>query len=1506
MENVDSLYDVAVVGMVGRFPGADDLDQFWRNLCDGVESVTFFTDEELLQAGVAHDLLSAPNYVKASAVVSGIDRFDARHFGIAPGEAEMMDPQQRIFLECAWQALESAGYNPEQYDGCIGVYAGASMNTYFLNNLSLNPERLRSASLFQVMISGDKDFLATQVSYRLNLHGPSFTVQTACSTSLVAVHIACQALLNRECDVALAGGVSLKVPQSRGYLYEEGGILSPDGHCRPFDARAHGTVNGNGVGIVVLKRLADALEDGDTIHAVIKGSAINNDGARKVGYTAPSEDGQAEVITEALAVADVDPATITYVEAHGTGTVLGDPVEVAALTRVFRASTEAKTFCALGSVKSNIGHLDAAAGVAGLTKTILALKHKQLPPSLHFTEPNPKIDLANSPFYVNAELRDWRSDGQTRRAGVSSFGIGGTNAHVVLEEAPPVRPTDPGRAEHLLILSAKTEEALEKTTANLAAHLRQHPEVNLADAAYTLQVGRHSCAHRRIAVCKDVADAAKTLETVDPKRVLTAFEEPRHRPLFFVFPGQGTQYVNMGRGLYQDEPLFRATVDRCVALIEPYLGLNLLDVLYPDDKDAAAEQLNQTAIAQPALFTIEFALAKLWQAWGLQPDGMIGHSIGEYVAACLTGVFTLENALALVVQRGQLIQQLPGGSMLSVSMSEAEIRPFLNDTLSLAAVNSPRLCTVSGPDEAIKALQAQLEPQEVVCTRLSTSHAFHSAMIEPIQEKLTECARRAAPRPPDIPFVSNVTGTWITPEEATDPHYWARHSRQTVQFADGLRTLLAEEDQVLLEVGPGHTLTVLARQQRATAAFTSMRRAQDEQADRAFLLTTLGRLWLSGLEIDWRALYGDERRRRTPLPTYPFAHDRYWLDSQSQTMRQNAPVASLEKKPAPDEWLYVPYWKPSTTPASTITPTVWLILSEDAVLSAQLAMRLRAMGHTVNTVQAGTQFSTLDANTYTVDPQRPEDYGKLLTALVPVPQRAVYCTTQTFDFYGLVFLAQALDRHGSTNVHLDIVTHGAQQVAAGEVSDPIQSLVLGPALVIPQECPNLTCRAIDAAAPPHPWQATQFYDDLLAELTADTPDVMVAYRDAQRWVQTFEKVQSPGNAAGCLREGGVYLITGGLGRIGRTLARYLAETAQAKLALVSRTGLPPREGWAQQLARNDPTDRAGDQIRFVQALEAQGTEVLVIAADVADRDQMQAAVAQTYRRFGALHGVLHAAGIVGNDAVATLQAMTRDVCETQFRPKVQGTLVLAEVLREHKLDFCMLFSSLSAVLGGLGYTVYAAANRFMDAFAQRHNQTQPTPWLSVNWDSWQFSDRVLASGFGASMVRLSMSPEEGVQVFRHVLSLGRRSPVVVSTGDLQARLDLWVTRHGMPEDAKPPVSLHARPRMQTAYVAPCNETEEKLAAIWQQLLGIADVGVHDNFFELGGHSLLLAQIHTRVQKTFGRNIPITQLFQYPTIHGLAVQLSQTQEEEPTLGQIGERGRRSREALKQQRQKTPRV
>ena len=885
LNSKDAREEVAIIGMAGRFPGAGNTDEFWKNLCDGVESVKNFSQEEQAESGVNPDMLKGPNYVPAVGYLEGADSFDASFFGISPREAEIMDPQHRIFLECSWTAIENAGYDPEQYDGLIGVFGGVGFNTYFISNMAFYNELINSGAMYYSVLMGSaKDFPATRVSYMMNLKGPSVNVQAACSTSGVAVHLACQSLLNGESDMALAGGARVRVPLKGGYIYIEGGIASPDGHCRAFDDNARGIVYGSGVGIVVLKRLSDALRDGDCINAIIKGSAINNDGSAKVGFTAPSVDGQAAVIEEALAIAEIQADTISYVETHGTGTAIADPIEIAALTQAFRKTTDKIGFCPIGSVKTNIGHLDAGAGVAGIIKTVLALKHKQIPPSINYQTPNHQIDFDSSPFYVNDTLSEWKSDTIPRRAGVSSFGLGGTNAHIILEEGSQLESSGPSRPRKLIIISTKTEASLDLATENLREHLTNHPDVNIADVAYTLQTGRKAFSHRRMIVCEDVADAVEILGSLDPRHVKTSQLESSRRSVVFMFPGQAAQYVNMGLNFYEHEPLFRNIVDQCAEILQPFLGRDLRELLYPrsSDEKMAADLLQKTFFTQPAMFTIEYALAKLWNSWGVNAEAMIGHSIGEYTAACLAGVFSLEDALMLVATRGRMMQDLPGGSMLSVRMPVSQVESRLSPELSIAVINSPGNCVISGNAEAITAFKNQLEDEGVMCRILHTSHAFHSQMMDPILEPFAEHVKNVLLSPPTIPLISTVTGTWFTPDQATDNLYWSKQLRVTVRFSEGVLELWKKPGRVLLEVGPRTTLATLARQHaknvKKQIAISSLQDSTENAAEWSAILNAVGQRWIIGVPIDWSRFYSRYNRHRIPLPTYPFDKKRFWIE----------------------------------------------------------------------------------------------------------------------------------------------------------------------------------------------------------------------------------------------------------------------------------------------------------------------------------------------------------------------------------------------------------------------------------------------------------------------------------------------------------------------------------------------------------------------------------------------------------------------------------------------------
>ena len=876
---------VAIIGMAARYPGANSAAEFWQNIVDGIESISFFSDDELREH-VDDVLMADPDYVRARGIIEDEDKFDAQFFGINPRLAEVMDPQQRVFLEIAWAAFEDAGYDTERFAGLIGVYAGMGYNAYYTNNVLTRPDRIAALGDFQTMLANDKDYLTTQISYRLNLNGPSVSIHTACSTSLVAIAQAFYSLASYQCDMALAGGVSITVPQKSGYLYQDGGMLSTDGYTRAFDAQASGTVFGNGAGAVILKRLDDAIEDQDRIYAVIRGVGVNNDGADKVSFTAPSVDGQAAAIRMAHENARLHPESISYVETHGTATPLGDPIELEALTQAFGVGTNGRNFCAIGSVKSNIGHAIAAAGVAGLIKTSLSLKHKVIPPSLFFEKPNPELDFTNSPFYVNNRLMKWQNKSSPLRAGVSSFGVGGTNAHVVLEEPPTLALSGLSRPWQLILLSAKNEAVLERATENLTAFIAAHAEVNIADMAYTLQTGRREFNHRRAIVCRDLVDAQPTLKSLPAQRTSTRQIETRNAPLVFMFPGQGSQYLNMGLTIYRHETLFRQIVDQCAEIVQPCLQHDIRQVLYPDqaDFDESEALLRQTFITQPAIFTVEYALARLWMSWGIRPAAMVGHSIGEFVAACLAEIFSLEDALKMVTARGKMMQELPSGAMLSVRKPAAQVEARLGEhsALSLAANNAPSLCVVSGPSNVIDIFQDELKQEMIPSSLLRTSHAFHSAMMDAVIEPFRQVVDQVKLSTPKTPLVSSVTGDWLSAEQAHNPSYWARHLRETVRFAEAIGTLWQEPGRLLLEIGPGRTMATLARQQakntQVQLAISSLSNTSENDAEWQALMMAIGQLWTAGVSLDWEGFYAHETRDRISLPTYPFERKRYWLE----------------------------------------------------------------------------------------------------------------------------------------------------------------------------------------------------------------------------------------------------------------------------------------------------------------------------------------------------------------------------------------------------------------------------------------------------------------------------------------------------------------------------------------------------------------------------------------------------------------------------------------------------
>jgi amino acid adenylation domain-containing protein len=1415
MEDSGNSFDIACVGMAARLPEAENIHEFWGNLLNGDECIRRFSREELLDAGVPEELLDNPAYVPAKGYLDSVDLFDPEFFGYTPAQAEWMDPQVRLFHLCCWEALEDAGYDPIEYKGDIGLYAGANVNFPWL--LQKRDQVTTPSEEFELVSLNSNSFV-TLVAYRLNLTGPAVTIQTACSTSLVAIDTACQGLMANRCHMALAGGVSVILPAKSGYLYQEGMVKSPDGRCRAFDASADGTSSGDGVGVVVLKPLEQAREDGDHIYAVVKGSATNNDGNRRAGYSAPGPDGQADVIGKALKNAGVASSTIGYVEAHGTGTPLGDPIEIQGLTLAF-GMLQTGT-CGIGSVKTNIGHLDAAAGVAGFIKVCLALHNKSIPPSLNFQTPNPGIPFDQSPFYVVSQLTEWPAGNSPRRAGISSFGIGGTNAHAILEEAPvdpTVEKTDRKaiqRRHHLFCLSARSEQELATLTGNLADFLKDKPELPVQDIAFTLQKGRRHFAHRDVVVCSSHQNSIELLQNRPDKNAVRQAPDT-NPPVVFLFPGLGGQYLNMGRELYETEPAFKEIVDECGQLSASIMGFDIRSILYPTEEPAGATiDIDSFLGGQAVMFTLEYGLATLLMEWGIRPSAMIGYSFGEYVAACVAGALTLEGALKLVAARGRLIQESAEGAMTSVPLAKEEVLPLLNLSLSLAIDNGPS-CIVAGEAAAVDALEQQLKGRKIFCMRLPNSHALHSHMMEPLLDSFEAAVREIELKKPSIPYVSNVTGHWIDESEVTNPKYWVRHLRQTVRFADGLDVIAQEGDAVYIEVGPGRDLrSLLMRRLDEETAWKVVNLLPPAGYDRGaddYLLHRLGYLWQAGVAVDWGAFNSRRKARRVSLPTYPFQEQYYPVDGVSKTALPQANLST--RSPRLDDWFYIPQWRRQ--------PLIGGHRDNEAG-DSQLLIFAQAGGAQKDL--ASLLKENFGEGTKVVDPARE-------IALAPGTGHVVFIVpenTESTDYIEHVLaIAKRLPQlTADGDVRLTVITYNGFDVTGDEPLHHGAGMAAGLLKVIPQEIPGVCCRLIDVARPFK-------METLLRELHRGEAGDVVALRGPHRWQLSYQRGQLDEPAAGesLLKPEGVYLVTGGLGDIGMTVCRYLIGNYQARLVVTGR---------------NLNTGR-------LEELKALAGDVAFFTADVANVNRMQAVVTVAQERFGRIDGVFHMAGLVGGDTIAGIGDLTMESCLEQLKAKQEGSLSLEKIFRHRRLDFIWLTSSIASVLGGIHFFAYAAANAWMDAFGPVANREGKTPWIVVNWDA--------------------LEADQTQSAVERILGSGLPQVVVSSGGGLEERIDRWVRLRELnveePNTEVQTSSSRQRPGIAADYVAPRNDTEQAIADVWAEVFGYGDIGVNDDFFELGGDSLKALTALSKVHRRLGMEIPVKEMFSHPTVARLA-------------------------------------
>lgn len=1522
---------VAIVGMAGRFPMADSVDAFWHNLLEGRDCISRFTRDELLREGVAPELLDHVQYVRAGAVLDGIDLFDAAFFGISPREAESMDPQQRLFLEVVQHAFDDAALDPQRYPGRIAIYAGERLSGYWLR-LMKNTEFMARLGWHQVAAGNDKDFLATQASFRFDLRGPSASVQAACSTSLLAVSMGCDALMSGRCDVALAGAASIAVPHRIGYMYQPSGIASSDGQCRPFDARANGSVLGNAVAAVVLKRIDDALADGDRIVAVLRAVAVNNDGSSKSSFAAPSVRAQADVVKHALLEAGLSPDDITYIETHGTATLLGDPIEIEALARVFRPNSVRKTPLLIGSVKSNVGHLDPVAGLASLIKASLCLYEHRIPASLHFEQPNPAIDFTSAGIRVVTEVMEYPVDESPRRAGVSAFGIGGTNVHVVVEEAPLLVGVDEKsvveQQPELLILSAKSPDALNVMTHDLGAALSNTASPRLRDVAFTLARGRRQFNHRRYVVANSPQEAATFLRQ-DATEIV---EWIKDRPVVFLFPGQGSQRMGMGLSLYRTERVFREAVDKLLGLAEPHLGFDARELI-----DAAAhggrsqKDLTQTAIAQPLLFALEVACARLWMHWGVQPVQMLGHSVGELVAAHVSGVLRSEDAMSVVCQRGSLMQSMAPGAMVAVPLGPDEatnlVQELALEDVSIAAFNSPRLQTLSGTLEAVERIEVQLQARGIKAFRLPTSHAFHHRSMRKAADGLRRVLHDLILEAPTCDLMSCVSGERMTNEQATDPDYWASSIVLPVHFAQAAQVLLSSYNEaVFIECGPGRALGSMLRNQgggEQRLVLSTLPTAGDFGEERRNVLTALGKAWACGVNINWNNVWQYRPGRRTKLPGYAFQRKRFWVDvpledgvtskvrSVVEESGSNIPVASTP----PAQRTFVRVWAPSSDKINTHSGgrlgADFVLLTADVTFGVALAKQVKRKERDVRIIvlhpgqglslvpTTSDEASVSGIHILNADIRDPSVFESLTHRiashvrsdspihLVNVWPLAIPPGTPSvaraeegawLSFHAPLRLLQSLRIAKFTVTMLDTVTTRLFPLLPGEWPEPVTAPALGLVRVLPQEIPGVRARVIDFVLPNATYPSLQL-EQLVEELLHPNLDPVIAYRGSQRLVETFVPSVLPCEQPR-LRQGGSYLITGGFGAIGGVLAASLAQASPgARITLVSRRGLGKEGSAARQL---------------VTSLERMGAEVFPITADMSEPQVVRSVVEQTLLRFGRIDGVVHCAGVAGGRML-----MVPEISDAGkvMAPKVKGTVALLEAVAPQAPDFVLLCSSFASVSGGVGQGEYCAANAFLDAMAWS-GRAMGLRVTAVNWPAWREAGMAVEMSLPPELEHLrhlslatGISSSEGVELFMRILAADLPQVVIApsstsgvdSIGTMQVVSGKESRRvppiNEMKQQAHVPGDTVGRQGTLVASsksILPGQRDEageikylliEHIGTIWSDILGVPPPKASDNFFEFGGQSIMALQIVSRCSEQFGISVALTDVFDHPTLGG---------------------------------------
>ncbi|SHL03990.1 type I polyketide synthase [Flavobacterium chilense] len=1451
--------DIAIIGISCKFSNSENPSEFWKNLKEGNEMIQFYSDEELLGFGVDKNTINNPNYVKRKTSIENSDSFDYPFFSYTKDEANLMDPQIRLLHEQVWSALEDAGYNVTTYTEKVGMYMTAEDNFNWIAHSIISKNK--NVDPFYLSLINNKNFISSLISYNLNLKGPSMVVDTACSSSLTTVHLASRSLLLRECSIAIAGGVNLNTRRTKGHFYQEGMIGSKDGYCRAFDSESTGTTGAEGTGVVVLKRLEEAIKDRDNIYAVIRSSAVNNDGKRKVGFTAPSVKGQAECIRMAHKMANVPYNTISYIEAHGTGTKLGDPIEIEALNQAFNYDTSHS--CAVGSLKANIGHLGNAAGIGGLIKTTLSLKNRIIPPLLHYKKPNPEINFDGGPFFANPELKKWESDNSLPlRAGVSSFGIGGTNVHAILEEFKKAEPNNHSRPYQLISYSAKSQNAVSNYTTKLKKFVTNEV-FQLADLAYTLKVGRTDFLYKNFTVAKDKDELLSNLENKKEQFLI----EKEKRDLVFMFSGQGTQYYKMAEDLYKYESDFKFYMDQGFKILFDITGQDYSEIIgYKPNNILDPNLINETQYTQPILFLVEYALASVLLKWGIKPKNMIGHSLGEYAAACIAEVFSLEDALKLIVKRSQLMSEVEKGSMAAIDAPIDEIIEFLNNNLSIAAINSESSCVVSGNKKDIEDFTQTLSLNEISFSVLKTSHAFHSNMMDSILEKYEKEFKHIKLSNPKMPFISNLTGKQILDEEATSSKYWIRHLRETVNFKDGIDFILQKSNAIFIEIGPGKTLLTLSKQNQRysnkNVAIELVRRFNESIDDNQKFTNAIGQIWNQGIKVDWNEYYSLEERYRISAPTYCF--DNFKLDFIVEPFSKLASNENSNDIKPFNEWFYIPNWKKCflSKNKENKEQQQYLIFSDGKPLITALIKQLRTEGNKIIEVKNASTFEIISDQLITVNPFNDDDYLELFKQFtannIQIDQIIFNWSFENTDQKTLqsVFsifnniCSSLIDYSPGRSKKITLLTNLNHEILGDEESNVTMAASMKQLYVFAQENPNIFSCSIDVS---------QDKDDVglvfkvIDDLKYNYSDTTIAFRNQNRWVEFYENFNLiEKDNSSYLKENKTYLITGGLGKVGKALALHLCDTYHSKVILTGRTIIPSEEFWDTVLADKEANPKLINAIEDLKVLKEKNRPVFYYSGDVSDFNSFSRVIENIEETHGNISGIIHAAGNIDNATFKPVENLNSDIVLQQFLPKVQGTINLDIIFKNKPLDFVWVTSSLASVLGGLTFGAYSVANAFIDSFIN-NKRKELQNWFCINLDG---------------LVEDRINHQKLIEVFENTFSIGNNPQVILSVKDpnsFKLRNDLDIK----PEDLSDNDRVIDRNSLSVEYFEPETLIEEELCTMVQSFFGYKKIGVLDNFFEIGGDSLKAMTMIKRINKLFGIEISIQDFYSNPSIRELS-------------------------------------